>query len=206
MGALTTAHFYTVLVQKLNEKGFIQDSDFPETIILSIALKEWSEKGFVSKNGCRKQLIEAVQKLEAWGADFIAIPCNTVHEFFDDMQAAVKIPILNMVEETKAACAPYKHIAVLCSSSTRTSGLYSALNPAYPNQQDVVQAILEVMSGDIRGITLREAIFQVLSRVEAIVLGCTELSIPDLKRKNFTVKFIDSTEVLADAVVKQICN
>ena len=38
-----------------------------------------------------------------FGADVIAIPCNTAHYFYDRLNETIPIPILNMVEETVLA-------------------------------------------------------------------------------------------------------
>ena len=43
-------------------------------------------------------LQETVKRLTQAGADLLAIPCNTAHIFYDDMQSATSVPILNMIE------------------------------------------------------------------------------------------------------------
>ena len=40
------------------------------------------------------------RNLEKWGADLLAMPCNTAHYFADFITEAVKIPFVNMIEET----------------------------------------------------------------------------------------------------------
>ena len=48
----------------------------------------------------RAQLIVSAKKLEQIGADFIIMPCNTAHYFYDDIAAEINVPFLNMIEET----------------------------------------------------------------------------------------------------------
>ena len=43
---------------------------------------------------------EDAKILERAGASYIAIPCNTAHYFYEQLQEAVSIPILNIIEET----------------------------------------------------------------------------------------------------------
>lgn len=43
-------------------------------------------------------LIQDIQTLGERGATAIAIPCNTAHYFFDELQAASSVPVLNMLE------------------------------------------------------------------------------------------------------------
>ena len=45
-------------------------------------------------------LVDGLKRLENAGASYIAIPCNTVHYFYDEMVKSVKIPILNIINET----------------------------------------------------------------------------------------------------------
>ena len=42
-------------------------------------------------------LQESARLLEMWGADLIAIPCNTAHGFLADVQEAVRIEVLDMI-------------------------------------------------------------------------------------------------------------
>lgn len=44
-------------------------------------------------------LLTCARNLEQWGADFIAIPCNTAHAFVDEIQQNISIPIIHMIEE-----------------------------------------------------------------------------------------------------------
>lgn len=45
-------------------------------------------------------LIEDGRLLEACGCDLLALPCNTAHGFFDELQGALGIPVVHMVRET----------------------------------------------------------------------------------------------------------
>ena len=42
-------------------------------------------------------LQESAKLLEAWGADLIAIPCNTAHGFLAEVQKAVTVQVLDMI-------------------------------------------------------------------------------------------------------------
>jgi aspartate racemase len=43
-------------------------------------------------------MTESARLLQKWGADFLAIACNTAHYFYADIQKSVSIPLLNMLE------------------------------------------------------------------------------------------------------------
>ena len=38
------------------------------------------------------------RRLESWGADFLVIACNTAHYYYDAVQEAVNIPVINLIE------------------------------------------------------------------------------------------------------------
>src|SRR5690606_5467234 len=50
----------------------------------------------------RPELIRSAVKLESMGAEYIAIPCNTAHYFYEDIVKFTKAKVLNMIEETAA--------------------------------------------------------------------------------------------------------
>lgn len=45
-------------------------------------------------------MAQDARKLEAFGADFIAIPCNTAHTFYEELAEAVSVPVINIMAET----------------------------------------------------------------------------------------------------------
>lgn len=65
-------------------------------------------------------LIEDGRLLEACGCDLLALPCNTAHGFFDELQGALGIPVVHMVRETAAAASAVglARIGVLATSGT----------------------------------------------------------------------------------------
>lgn len=46
------------------------------------------------------EIIKSAKRLVDAGADFLVMPCNTAHYFFDEICRNVNIPFINMVEET----------------------------------------------------------------------------------------------------------
>ena len=165
-------------------------------------------------------LVEGVTRLEKAGASFIVIPCNTAHYFFDDMQRAVKIPILNMIRETVQAVASRhpdcKRIGLLATSGTIASGLYEkefsrrgieVITPARAIQSDcVMKAVREIKAsgGKRRSKELLSRAGKSLeaSGAQVIVLGCTEIPLAfDLQRAGVPV--INATRALAAAAIRE---
>ncbi len=102
MGPEASANLYSKIIKYAQYKyNAVQDFDYPPIIIYSLPLFGFDETGIVDEKLVKQQLIDGVKKLESAGCDLIIIGCNTVHIFYDEMQAAIKIPILNIVEGTK---------------------------------------------------------------------------------------------------------
>ncbi|MDZ7666416.1 MAG: amino acid racemase [Desulfotignum sp.] len=69
------------------------------------------------------------RRLEAWGADFLVIPCNTAHYYYDAVQEAVTIPVINMidlvVDQVKARFGKETQIGMLASPAVAITKLYT---------------------------------------------------------------------------------
>lgn len=66
---------------------------------------------------------ENLNKLVAMGAEILAVPCNTVHLFIDEME--LKIPLIHIIKETIKATLTLDSRAFLISTlGTKCSGLF----------------------------------------------------------------------------------
>ena len=136
-------------------------------------------------------LIEDGRLLEACGCDLLALPCNTAHGFFDELQGALGIPVVHMVRETAAAASAVglARIGVLATSGTVAADLYGreaarlgvdCLYPDATTQGQVNRVIFdEVKAGrpvDAAALERLAAPFRAVG-CDGVVLGCTELSL-----------------------------
>ncbi|WPK13716.1 amino acid racemase [Lysinibacillus louembei] len=154
------------------------------------------------------------QKLAAYGADIICIPCNTAHTFYDKMQEACPVPILHMIRETAKHAQELgaKRVGILATDGTLAAEVYQQallevdIQPILPNeevQQQVMSAIYDyVKAGQPVSKELWQPIEEEMLRQQCdlIVLGCTELSIIN-KELHLGQRYIDSLLVLADAAI-----
>src|SRR3989338_2119256 len=100
MGPEATAEFYLRVVRIFQQEyGAKYDSDFPEIVILSLPVPDMVENPR-DEQAVEGMLVDGGKRLEAVGADFVAIPCNTATYFWSAMQEAVSIPVLNILKET----------------------------------------------------------------------------------------------------------
>lgn len=151
--------------------------------------------------------------LEAAGCAVIVVACNTVHAYFNVMQSAVRVPMLSIIDETvrEIQKQSVRTVLVLSTPYTRKQKLYetklqqAGILPVLPStdeQSQVFRAILSVLDGGPSRKareTIMSLVAQYESRVDGVVLGCTEL--PLLLRKTVvSIPVFDTTQILADAV------
>jgi aspartate racemase len=163
-------------------------------------------------------LAEMARKLEAYGADFLVIPCNTAHYYYDEVSSAVSIPVLNMIDlavETVMQENPsIRTVALLASTAVLQIGLYikqfqrEGIDVIYPQaalQDQVMDSIRTIKTGHYgtkERDALRSAAHDMIEReAEALIIACTELSlIADALAPD--VKLYDSAQTLAEAIVR----
>lgn len=168
-------------------------------------------------------LLATCQRLEADGADAVAIPCNTAHAYVRRIQRHLGIPIVNMLSEVvahvRAQMPDVCRLGLLATSGTVASGVYREvvepagmrlLEPDAALQAQVMQAIYGargVKAGHTSGECsdhLAAAIEHLHRRgAQAVILGCTELPLIELpSHVRQCVPLLDPTEILASRCVR----
>jgi len=162
-------------------------------------------------------LLETAKNLEKANADFIAIPCNTAHYFYEDLVSEISIPVLHMIREVAKAVnislPEGKKIGLIATTGTVTSNLYqkqfqeSGIQIIVPDTQSqvrVMEAILDIKAGkaksSIRRKIIEAANLLIEHKTQALILGCTDIPLV-VNESDFTVPVFDSTEILAEATV-----
>jgi aspartate racemase len=101
LGPETTAKFYLEIINSCYKQN--QDKR-PPILMWSIPLSYTIEQDLITKSVGEERYLpylkEAAKRLENGGAEFLVIPCNSVHIFIDEVRKSVKIPVLSIVEET----------------------------------------------------------------------------------------------------------
>ncbi len=158
------------------------------------------------------------RRLEAWGADFLVIPCNTAHYYYDAVQQAVNIPVVNMidrvVEQVKTRFGKEKKIGMLASPAVAMTKLYTRRFAALgmtdvwpdPEHQDLLFSIIrQVKTGRVFPDLLRQyaRVCDHLKdeAVRVAIVACTELS---ALGGNLPLDTIDASQVLAEEIVRVV--
>ena len=164
-------------------------------------------------------LIKTAKNLKKAGADFIIIPCNTAHYYYDKIQEAVCIPILNMIQETSIfvhKMFPFiKNISLFATQGTYKSQLYQLyfnnfaikiMIPSEMEQNELMEIIYRIKGGYNLDLLKKQVIKIIYSQInngaQGIITGCTELSLI-IEEKEFTIPIIDPTLVLAQKAIEK---
>jgi aspartate racemase len=218
MGPAVSANFLVDVMTIAQKKyGAEQDTEFPRVYLFSTALEGFNETGFENPDTARADLVKDAKKVASWGADFLVMPCNTVHFFAEDVMQASGIPLLSIITATidRVITAGHKKVGVVSSASTRSLGLYAkaleakGVTPiiASDDEQKILDGIiLSVMSGK-QGAVEQAAMVSIIERMknegaESIILGCTELPLAiDLNQSPLPVW--NTISILAEKAVDE---
>ncbi len=164
-----------------------------------------------------KVLGDMALRLEAAGADFLVMPCNTAHAFLPEVLPKLHVPFIHIVNETVAEIANTqpraRQVGVMATNACIESDVYQSailasgrrsILPPAERQQELMGLIHRIKRGDkgkavkraMRGIAMDLA----KQGAEVIVAGCTEIPLV-LGKDELDLPFISSTEVLARRTV-----
>ncbi|WP_417657527.1 aspartate/glutamate racemase family protein [Pseudidiomarina aestuarii] len=164
-------------------------------------------------------LADAARALERAGADFIVICTNTMHKVADEVAAAVRIPLLHIVDVVAERLKRdgVNLVGLLGTQFTMEQDFYRqrleqqgirVLVPELPERQQIHRIIFdELCHGQCHpeSKTTYLAIIDELARVGAqgVILGCTEIGML-INGSDTTVPLYDTTTIHVDAIVAAV--
>ena len=204
----STVEYYKIINEEINKrkkglhsaKMLIESYDFDE--IEKLQSKEnWEE--------LTKILTESAKKLEAAGADYIAIATNTMHICADEVQKQINIPLIHIAEAAGNYIKKKNFDTVLLMGTkyTMTKPFYKDklknefnINVIIPDdiEQKIINNIIydELCIGIIKESSRLELLKIInnykLKGANAVVLGCTEL--PNII-KEADIEIINTTKI-----------
>jgi aspartate racemase len=167
-------------------------------------------------------LCQGVEALKNAGADFVIIPCVTVHYFLEELLEQFDLPVLSILdavsENIRRRHPTIKTVGLLGTSGTVQSKIFQkrlavegidTLVCSDSRQQQVMAAIYDIKNenaprspADIAG-SLSEAASHLVRRgAQGIIAGCTEIPLA-LAQKDVSVPYFDSLQILARAAIRR---
>jgi len=218
LGPETTAQFYLELVFACLE---INAKTRPPILMWNVPIPLDVEEEFITHTVGEDiyvpLLIDAARRLEQGGADFIVIPCNSVHIFIDEVRNSVKIPILSIVEETVNFLSKKNlaEVGILATSVTLRKKLYEqklkekGIKVVAPNEEDqtkmghIINHLVQATHTDEEKKELLSIVDTLVDQgVETIILACTDLQL--LVPEHDEVVIFDTMKILVESVVREI--
>lgn len=162
-------------------------------------------------------IVKTAQTLEAMGADFLCLPCNTSFYFYEEIQSQIQIPLLHIADLTVAAIKKMldSKVCVLGTEGTLKSRIYQdKLDDKNIPYVDIDENLTQMLHHliydvvkknhfDIDITPFKNALQNMVDEhgVDTFVLACTELPI---LFERFDLKFntIDPTTILALEVIR----
>jgi aspartate racemase len=168
-------------------------------------------------------LCDMARRLEAYGADFLVMPCNTAHYYLPAIARAVAVPLLDMVtlsiERLGAPGDKPARVGVLASPAVRLVGLFETRLAAagcmtvWPEPEDeaaLLGIIRAVKAGGVEA-RHRKHYADIIARMkdlgaDAFLVACTELSILETPAEAEGLGVIDTLDVLVEATIRAARN
>ncbi|MCL5999661.1 MAG: aspartate/glutamate racemase family protein, partial [Chloroflexi bacterium] len=187
----SSAEYYRIVNETVREKlgGFhsaqslMYSVDFAEIETLQHQGR-WDEAA--------QAMIDAAQRLERGGADFVVLCTNTMHKLADAMQQHMHVPLLHIADATaeRIKARSMRTVGLLGTRFTMEEDFYKGrlieqhgLNVLIPPEaeREIVHCVIydELCMGDIR-LASRQQYVAIMERLaaagaEGIILGCTEI-------------------------------
>lgn len=215
MGPKATALFYDGVIDHTVAES---DQDHIDMIILNKTDIPDRTKAIISGDGqvVINALTDCATLLQKLGVSVIAMPCNTAHYYYNEIQSSVSIPMINMVQAS-VRCAieqigDVKKIGIMATDGTIAAAVYhdecnrqgvEPVDLSSERQSDVMSIIYDdVKSGKPGDPEKFNRVIEEFMQKEcdAVILACTELSV---YKENFGVPdfCIDSTDVLVKEAI-----
>jgi aspartate racemase len=216
MSPESTVAYYEYITHTYTER--YGDYGYPEVVIYSVSFQPYVDwPGMDRWDLVAQGLAEAARRLEAAGADFVLIATNTMHRVYDEVQAAVDVPVLSLLDAVADALLARQTLTagLLGTRFTMEQAFYRdalaarGVGVLIPDAQDraYVDRVIydELVAGDIRPAS-RAGFIQIIHRLVArgatgIILGCTEIPLL-VSEADAGVPLFDTTAIHAEAALR----
>ncbi|MGE5214663.1 MAG: aspartate/glutamate racemase family protein [Nitrospirota bacterium] len=220
LGPESTVDYYQRIIALYRDRT--GDEHYPEFLIVSVDLRKGLD--FMDANdrsGMANFLRKAIGKLARAGAEFGIISANTPHIVFDEVAASSPIPLISIVEATRAAAKMQnlKRLALMGTRYTMQSDFYPRvfarediqLFMPDPDDQEYIhnKYMNELVPGKFLPET-RTGLLTIIDRmkrtwdIEGVILAGTELPLILRDRSYNGIPFLDTTKIHVEAAVERM--
>jgi len=124
MGPKSTAPFLDAVIRQCQvQYAATTDIDFPPIMVYSLPTPFCLDRP-IDHTLMERTIIRGLQRLEATGVAYIAMPCNSAHIYYEALARSVSVPLLNMISETVAQVPLGACVTLVATPITHESKLY----------------------------------------------------------------------------------
>ena len=217
LGPESTIDYYQRIIALYRERT--PGGSYPEFIINSVNLTKglnFMDAGDLA--GMADYLLEAIGKLARAGADFGIISANTPHIVFDEVAPRLPIPLISIVEATRAAAKAQnlKRLALFGTRYTMQASFYpkvfarDGIELLVPDLQDMDYIHDKYMNELVPGKFLadtRAGLLAIVDRMKAtsdidgVILAGTELPLILRDPIHNGIPFLDTPKIHVEAAI-----
>ena len=224
MGPLAHTTFEQILIAQNTKRGAYRDQEHPLWLLLNATnIPDRTESLLGKSSICVPWLIKYGKFLEAVGVDFLVVPCNTAHAFYEPVQLHLQIPWIHLIECTTEFIIHNYHdikkIGILSTDGTLQANLYhnSLANAGFipislqlgsELQNLLMKTIYDLIWGikatgsqisPLAQKNLRTIIDYLAKQgAEIVIAGCSELSVACYETDQLALPWIDPLEIIAN--------
>lgn len=220
LGPESTVDYYQRIIALFRERT--GDRHYPEFVVVSVDLRKGLD--FMDANdlsGMANYLLEGIDKLAQAGSDFGIISANTPHIVFDEVAPQSPIPLISIVEATRAAAKAreLKRLALFGTRYTMQASFYPKvfsregieLLVPEPNDQNWIhdKYFSELVPGKFLADT-RAGLLAIVDRIKAksdidgVILAGTELPLILCDPHHNGIPFLDTTKIHVEMAVDEM--
>ena len=166
-----------------------------------------------------RAISEIAVRLQTMGADFLVMPCNLAHNWQGQIEAAITIPLVSIIDESVRVAMEQSQddspVGLMTTPGCFEAGLYqkalvdagcTAVITQTPKElADTMTLVEQIKAGDKSPLVvegLRALANNLAQRgAKVLIAACTELPLV-LNQEMFDVPFISPTDVLAKKTVE----
>lgn len=213
----SSAEYYKIINETVKEKlGGLHSA---KLLLYSVDFEEIEKLQHTGEwKRATEFMVDAAQRVERGGADFVIICTNTMHKMADDVQSCIGIPLLHIADAVaaKITAQGLQRVGLLGTQFTMEEEFYKqrlkekvGVDVVIPEEDEraVVHKIIynELCLGEIKESSrkkMKKIIENLISEgAEGIILGCTEIPLL-IKQKDSPVPIFDTTLIHAQAAVE----
>lgn len=186
------------------------DSEFPRVLYYNLPIEGMNETGLKDEKKVFGQLRVAIDGMQHFGCQRAVIACNSAHTFWAKLQGFTPMVILNMVDIGANACCGKGPVGVLCSETSKRSGLYDTYFNRYrtefihtnkAEQEEVNDLIGQVICGPFSPGGLLDVCRALVGRgAKTLLAGCTEVEMA-VRQSGWQLPFVFPGTLTVDIAI-----